>query len=739
MQTDAALPLTRDLVLVGGGHAHALLLRAWGMQPLAGARLTLISPEPTAPYTGMLPGHIAGHYPRDALEIDLVRLARHAGARLILGRAEGIDRQARRIHVPGRPPVAYDVASLDIGITASMPLLPGFADHAVPVKPMADFAARWAAFLAAPPPPGAPVVVIGAGAAGAEVAMAMAWRLRRALPQAGPVTLIEAGNEPLREIGARARARVLAAMERLGIRLLTGTAAARIEADAVVLADGRRIASAFTLGAAGPQPQAWLAATGLDLTGGFVTVDRYLRSVSDPAIFAVGDCAHMRDSPRPRAGVFAVRQAPVLRHNLRAALGAGTPQPYRPQRDYLRLIATGEQAAVADKHGFSLSGPWLWRMKDRIDRRFMARLAELPPPAAPALPELAAEGLAETLSGRGPLCGGCGAKLGALTLAGALAALPASSADLEAGPGDDAAILRLPGGARQVLTTDTLRAFCDDPVLMARVTALHALGDIWAMGARPQAALLGVVLPQMSESLQSRTLSEIMATLAETLGAEGVEIAGGHSALGAEPSLTVTLTGLFDAGRQPLRKGGARPGDWLILTRPVGTGVILAAEMQRAAPGPVVAAAWAQMARSQGQAAAILARHARAMTDVTGFGLAGHLLEMLDAGGCAARLDAAAVPALPGAAALAAAGHASVLAPANRAAVEARADLDTGAGSALLVDPQTAGGLLAAVPQDHAATLLAALHAAGFADAAAIGSVEDGPAQIRGAAGAVRV
>ncbi|HBB84525.1 MAG TPA: bifunctional NADH dehydrogenase FAD-containing subunit/selenide, water dikinase SelD, partial [Sulfitobacter sp.] len=175
------LPLTRDLVLVGGGHAHALVLRKWGMDPLPGARLTVINPGPTAPYTGMLPGHIAGHYGRDELEIDLMRLCRHAGARLILGAATGIDRAAREITFEGRGGVAYDVASIDIGITAKMDL-PGFADHAVGAKPLDLYAARWREFLAAvkageQPPK---VAVIGGGVAGCELAMAMAFALRQA-------------------------------------------------------------------------------------------------------------------------------------------------------------------------------------------------------------------------------------------------------------------------------------------------------------------------------------------------------------------------------------------------------------------------------------------------------------------------------------------------------------------------------------------------------------------------------
>ncbi|MEO1313040.1 MAG: FAD-dependent oxidoreductase, partial [Pseudomonadota bacterium] len=191
---DTPLPLTKDLVLIGGGHTHALVLRRWGMAPVPGVRLTVINPDPIAPYTGMLPGHVAGHYPLAALEIDLVRLARFAGARLVLGQAVGIDLETRRIAVPGRPGLRYDVASLDIGVTSEIPALPGFAEHALAAKPMTTFAQRWEAFVTAAPP-WPQVVVIGGGVAGCELALAMHHRLqtaRRALSTRG-VTPLRAG------------------------------------------------------------------------------------------------------------------------------------------------------------------------------------------------------------------------------------------------------------------------------------------------------------------------------------------------------------------------------------------------------------------------------------------------------------------------------------------------------------------------------------------------------------------
>lgn len=723
------LPLTRDIVLIGGGHAHALLLRRWGMAPLAGARLTLIDPGPVTAYTGMLPGLVAGHYPREALEIDLVRLARFAGARLVLGRADALEPGAGRVHVAGRGWIEWDVASLDIGIHGAMPELPGFAEHGVPAKPLGGFADAWTAHLerlaATPALAGAGAAVIGGGVAGAELALAMAHGGARAAGRALPVTLIDSGRA-LAGVAPGTRRRLLARLDAAGVLLLEDTAVAAVGAEALDLAGGGTVASGFTAGAAGARPWPWLAETGLALEDGFVAVDDHLRSLSHPQVFAAGDCAHLSHAPRPKAGVFAVRQAPVLHDNLRAALGAGQLRRYRPQRRYLKLVSLGEKAALADRGALALTwpAPLLWRWKDRIDRRFMEKLTDLPAMDPPKLPRALAEGVRDEIGDGAAPCGGCGAKVGQGALSRALAALPRQRTDVLTGAGDDAAVLDL-GGVRQVITTDHLRALTEDPFVMARIAALHALGDVWAMGAEPQAALPILTLPRLSPRLQGRTLREVLAAAAEVFSEAGAEIVGGHTATGAELSIGFTITGLL--GAAPITLAGARPGDRLILTKPLGSGTVMAGEMALAARGPWVAGALALMQQGQGAAAAILGG-AHAMTDVTGFGLAGHLLGMLDASGVAAEIDLDAVPLMPGAEALAARGIRSTLYPAN-AEARARMVLPGGPRAELLFDPQTAGGLLAAVAGDEAEALLGRLAAAGY-PAAAIGRIEAGAPMI---------
>ncbi|KQI71851.1 selenophosphate synthase [Loktanella sp. 5RATIMAR09] len=679
-----SIPLTRDLVLIGGGHTHALVLRKWGMNPLPGVRVTVINPGPTAPYSGMLPGFVAGHYTREELDIDLVKLARFAGARIINGYATGIDKHAKTIAVSGRPPVAYDVVSVDIGITSAMPDLPGFTAHAIPAKPLGTFASRWDSFRAAANAPH--IAIIGGGVAGAELAMAMSHALRDRSPT---VRLLDR-SRVLTALGYKARQKMIAALTAHNIEITEDAEVSEIFAEGLVLRDGRTIRSDFTTGAAGAKPHDWIAQTGLDVHKGFVAVDPSLQS-SDPAVFAVGDCAHLRDNPRPKAGVYAVRQAPVLFANLRAALSGGTLRPYKAQRDYLKLISLGAKSALAEKFGTAREGPLLWKLKDHIDRKFMNQFETLAPMAAPDLPHKTALGVKEALGDK-PMCGGCGAKVGRAALQHALADHF----------GDDAAEVQ-PG---QVMSTDHLRALSHDPVLMTRIAAVHALGDIWATGAKPQAATASLILPRMSATLQERTMTEIMSTASDVFAKAGAKIIGGHSSLGDELTIGFTITGLTKA---PITLAGAEAGDKLILTKPIGSGTVMAAEMQGKAKGADVMACLDLMIHDQAAASAILNK-AHAMTDITGFGLAGHLRGMCDASGVGVALDLDAIPLMKGALALSASGVRSSLFADNR----------IGAGPIegpvidLLFDPQTAGGLLAAVAPASADASLKKLHKAGY-------------------------
>ena len=733
-------PVLKDIVLVGGGHAHVSVLRMFGMKPMPGVRLTLITRDINTPYSGMLPGYVAGHYDYDEVHIDLGPLARFAGARLYHGEVEGMDPGERLVHVPGRPPVHYDLLSVNTGSRPRTIDVPGALEHALPVKPIDRWLHDWQTLQARVLNSRGDfrILVVGGGAGGVELALSTQHRLTSLLRDQGNRTsrlhygLLTDGPEILLTHNPGVRRRFMRVLSERGIGVQLNTKVVGVQSNGVQVESGDfhpADAVLWVTYAAAPE---WPRKSGLAVDEeGFIAVDRGLRSISHPEVFAAGDIASMPD-PRPKSGVFAVRQGPVLTENLRRAVLGRPLRPYRPQKRFLGLISTGDTYAVASRGSWSWEGRLLWTWKDWIDRRFMQRFNELPEMGQEAAPNLGGVADADAIRELSTLamrCGGCGAKVGSTVLSRVINRLPAQRRDdvlIGLDSPDDAAAFEVPPGKLMVQSVDYFRAFIDDPYTFGRIAANHALGDIFAMGAEAQSALAIATVPYGREQIVEQTLSDLMSGALDTLAPTGAVLAGGHSSEGAELAFGLTVNGLIEKDAL-LRKGGMQPGDALILTKPIGTGTLFAAEMRGKAKGRWVdAAIQAMLVSNQAAASCLHRRGATACTDVTGFGLLGHLVEMTRASDADVRLELAAVPLIDGAEQTVAAGILSSLQPQNvrlRRAVRNSEALGTHPRYPLLFDPQTAGGLLASVPADAASACLDELHELGYPHAAIIGRV----------------
>ncbi len=809
-------PIVRDLVLVGGGHSHVAVLKAFGMQPLAGLRITLVCTDAHTPYSGMLPGYVAGHYDYDDVHLDLVRLCVFAGARFVRAQVTGIDRAARQVLLQGRPPLDYDVLGINTGSTPQAAQVPGAIDHAIAVKPIAAFHARWLQLLDKVRAGQGPrrIAVVGAGAGGVELLLAMQYRLRKECKALGLQTpqfiLLSASPSILPIHNARVRARFMQVLQARGVQVHLGARVQAVSANGVQVlrsvdadpgapvalqvegtqantpasasVDARASPTAIAKPGATPTLSganaldnvetdtvfwvtqaaggSWLASTGLALDAdGCVRVNAYLQSDTDARIFASGDVAAFGPRALEKAGVFAVRMGMPLARNLRRAVCGQALQAYRPQQHWLALISTGDRYAVASRGLLGFAGSWVWRWKDHIDRRFMQRFSDLGVPAmAPLARDAGAQALAhfanldaqeraQAQAAQAMRCGGCAAKVGAGVLGRALGALQMrDSPDVLIGLSapDDAALVRIPAGKAQVQTVDFFRAFIDDPYRFGQIAANHALGDIFAMGARPHTATAIAVVPPGLDRQTQGVLSQLMAGAVHVLNTAGCALVGGHSGEGPELSLGFAINGWVDvdAQGQPvqlLRKAGAHAGDALILTKPLGTGTLFAAHSLGRARGRWVEAALESMAQSSQDASRTVMQHgARACTDVTGFGLLGHLVEMLQTQRLGAQLDLVALPLLDGALASMQAGIFSSLHSSNAQQGVAIAggqatpqaehaprpqDWEQQLRREMLFDPQTAGGLLACVPWEQAQPCLRALRAQGYTQCALIGRV----------------
>ena len=740
-------PVLRDIVLVGGGHSHAVVLRHFGMNPLSGVRVTLICTDVHTPYSGMLPGYVAGHYDFDAVHIDLGRLAMFAGARFIQAEVIGIDRAQCMVLMRGRPSLRYDRLSINIGSTPQWDHVPGARENVVPVKPIFQFDQRWRALLerVRQKPGPTTLAVVGAGAGGVELTLAMQYRLRAELtrlgrdPDALRLHLFSAGADILPTHNAGVRRRFDTVLQARRVQVHRNAAVEEVAAGRLRTASGEWVDADEVVWVTRAGGAAWLGATGLALDDeGFILVNDGLQSITDPRVFAAGDVASMQTRRLEKAGVFAVRMGRPLANNLRHSLADRSLQRYRPQRHWLALISTGDRYAVGSRGAIGFAGHWVWRWKDRIDRRFMQQHSEFAPMQDAAALEAHNPALAltqdETLqlvSAIAMRCGGCGAKVGASVLSRALDGLqPVQRDDVLIGlhAPDDAAVVRVPPGKAMVHTVDFFRAFVDDPYLFGKIAANHALGDIFAMGAEAQSATAIATVPPGLDDQVEELLTQMMAGAVAVLNNAGCALVGGHTGEGRELALGFAINGLVGADLQGvMRKGGMRAGDVLILTKPLGTGTLFAAHLRLAARGRWIQSALSSMQLSSRLASQCLREFgATACTDVTGFGLLGHLLEMTRPSGVDVCIRLSALPLLDGAQECVATGIVSSLQGANarlRHAVRNQQQFVQHPRYPLLFDPQTAGGLLASVPPQQADACVAALRGLGYLEAVVIGQV----------------
>ena len=716
-QIDA--PAVRDLVLLGGGHAHVSVLKKFAMHPEPGVRLTLISRGQQTPYSGMLPGCIAGTYTPEDIHINLGPLCRFANARLISAEVLGIDMRTKQVQLEGRPPVKFDLLSINTGAVPSAPYV-----DAVTVKPISAFLPKWQA-IQAEIKAGDHLAIIGAGAGGVELAFAA----RSALPNAVQISLY--GPSLLPGHNTRTITTAQQALAQRGITWVNERVEGRSDAE-LLLSSGTALEATHTLWVTHVQAPQWIASAGFATdANGFISVDAALQSTSHPGVFAAGDIAYLHDQPRPKAGVYAVRAGAVLADNLRRTLTRKKLRLYHAQTNYLALLGDGQGKAIANRGSWSAYGRFWWLLKDRIDRNFMNKFNKLPAISPPSL--TISDAFRADLPEDMMRCGGCGAKLAADPLRRVLARLPEQrSPYIKLGIGDDAALIENPG-TDTLVTIDGFRAMLDDPYLFGRIAAHHSLNDIFAMAATPTSALTFITLPLMAEALMEEELFQVLSGVVAVLNSHQVPLVGGHTAEGAELTLALTVTGV--PGSRTVTKADARAGDVLILTKPLGTGVVLAAAMQGKASPACLDETLSSMDMSNAAAVEVfLACGVHALTDITGFGLIGHLSEILRASGVGVELDIANVPTLPGAHDLIRQLHSSLQVANELAFADFQLDQNLTQSAPelkLLADPQTSGGLLACVSEDQAADCLSRLHEQGY-PAVSIGRiVAPGPWSIR--------
>ena len=696
--------ITSRIVLVGGGHSHVQFLKSWRENPLDGVEVVMVSKDAWTPYSGMLPSRLAGWYTDAQLHFDLLNLCAQSGVTFFEDEVSRVDATARLIHLKMRPPLAFDIASVNVGVTPDLP--PGAEGHprVLAVKPIGALIAKWEELWKSGLSTEPRWVIVGAGAAGFELALISAYLFRKNGAR-GKVVLLDSSADVLSAFprGIRAHARRLLA--KAGVEFIAERHVTEVRGQKLLCRSGGAVdfeQVLFTTGAKAPR---WLAESGLPVDDdGFVRVDGFLRADGLADVFAAGDCVHFLPRPLPKSGVFAVREGPTLVENLRRRAVSRTGlRKYRPQRKTLALLTSGDRRALMAYRGLHLEGPAIWRWKSRIDLRFMEMFG--PRPVMP-------------MEGESNTCGGCGGKIGAVEVRDTVERLRATPefARLLPTQVEDVGVL-----GDLVATVDGFRTFTPDLNLFGQVAVWNALNDFYASGAKPGGVTVYATLPEMSSHLRRNQLQHMMAGVLKALTQADVPLLNAHSAEAEGASLVVSAVGTHSG---PLwTKSELNPGDVLILTRSLGTGVLLQAQMLGALP----VSAWRSMnagmlANHMRLPARLGAMGVRACTDISGFGLGGHVVEMAEASRMQVRLHLDKVPRLPGFDELARRGFRSRLAERNASAFgrffAGRQDLPP-----YIWDPQTHGPLLLAVPATLAGQVVEILVGEGFKSATIIGEV----------------
>jgi selenide,water dikinase len=727
-----AQTLSKEIVLIGGGHAHAIALRQFALNPLPGVRLTLITDTLHTPYSGMLPGHIAGFYSFDQTHIDLHHLCQFAQAQLYQDHAIGLDLKRNQVLCAHRPPVRFDLLSIDIGSTPSRLQVGGADKYAIPAKPVSQFLNHWRETIesfARYPTKTLKLAIVGGGAGGVELALTMQQGLFVCRQATGGMRNIDAsfvmytasfpeihlfhqGQEVMPSHNQVVRQRITQLMHRRDIQLHLGERVTQVSPQGIQCQSGLSLECDRVFWVTQASAPPWLKAAGLATDrDGFILVKDSLQSISHPQVFAAGDIATMVNHTRPKAGVFAVRQGQPLYENLKQVALGKSPKPYRPQPEILGLIGTGDGKAIASWGKWGLGpNPLLWRWKDWIDRRFMAQFEDLGrSPTAPPLTPL---------------------PIPPERLSSVLKRMITENPKLESlinisNPGDNLALSSVSPGIlieSMDLLTDRLR----DPYLFGISATHHCLNPILARGATPHSVLGWIELPDSLPPQQEETLYQLLSGVLKALMVSQTQLVGCRASLGPSLSLGFASQG-YAYPEQLLHPQKLQPGQVLILTKPLGVGALLTAQEQYKGRARWLEGAIASMIQSNYPASlTFVETGATACSAVGNLGLLGHLGTMVDLSSVSLSLNLDHLPVLEGALE---SWRQVGLSPFYEQNQESDRYLQNGSSFSshpvypLLFDPQWSGGLVAGVPRPQADECLKLLQDLGYTQSAIMGEV----------------
>ena len=694
-------PTSHDLVLIGGGHSQITVLKKFGMKPIPGLRITLINKDFISSYSGMLPGYIAETYDRSQTEIDLLNLCKFSNSRLVIDKVIGLDLDEKLVILENRAPIIFDTLSINSGGEPNLGYIKGANEFSIPIKPISklvkiiDGIKEKIKKLN-----GISISVVGGGAGGIELALALTQYLKtKQNIKEIEVNLISKGQYLAKAKNKISQNTILSFLKNNNINVILNEEVIEFGQNFIKTSKGTIINSKFNFLVTPISAPKWMSETGLSLdNSGFIRVNKFLQT-SNENIFASGDVSSFENKNLPKAGVYAVRQGPILFKNLRAKILNYSLTSFKPQSSFLSLIGNGKDEAIFSWKGISFKSKFAWMLKRYIDESFMKKYNHLNLMKMESIqphPKLISKENKGDPALEKIRCLGCGAKSPWISLNNGINSikenLHSKSNKLNnVTITSDASIIDVPSGNNLVQSVDLISAIVNDPYTLSRIAAIHAISDVLSASATPMNAEAIFILPPGLQKIQSRLISELLNGATYEFNSHNIKLNGGHTSEGEELQVGFCISGIRP---KSFKSKEPKVGDKLILTKPLGTGVILAANM-RLKINPIEYKNTIETMLNSNLNAANIIRNENisAITDVTGFGLARHTLNLTKPFG--ANLSIKDIPVLSGALEHLSNNINSSLAFSNKKAINFTSKISK--QDHIIFDPQTSGGLLVSV------------------------------------------
>ena len=704
-------PSSHDLVLIGGGHAQISVLKKFGMRPIPGLKITLINKNLTSSYSGMLPGYIAGTYNEEETQINLLNLCKFANARLIVDEVTGLDTYIKEIYLKNRAPVYYDTLSINTGGEPDIKKIKGAEKYSIPIKPISNLIETFHKIKKQLKEiNNVSITIIGGGAGGVEIALSLKKFLDFENKKEKNITLISKANNLIGNNSILLHQNVMSLLNKNNINVILGDEVVEFKRNTLNTRSGKKITSQFNFLVTSISSPEWLSKTRLKITAkGFIEVNKYLQT-SNKNIFSAGDACSIRNYNLPRAGVYAVRQGPILYKNLRSRILKSRFVSYKPQKNFLSLIGDGQSEAIASWGPISFRSSWAWKLKRYIDEKFIRTYNDLtfmkmesvkPHPNLVSKSNVTDPALAEIK------CLGCGAKTQWQSLNQGIIRAKQNKKSIKKDAtlrnidiNSDSSLIKVPNGKDIVQSVDLISSIVNDPYSLSRIAALHSMSDVLTSCAEPVSAEAIFILPSGLKEIQARLISELISGCSSEFLHHNINLNGGHTSEGEELQVGFCITGIRSKNFTYLEP---KVGDKLILTKPLGIGIILAAHMRGIVnPLDYEEALKIMLTSNQFASKVFLQSNITAITDVTGFGLARHALNLVKPFG--ARINIKNIPTIIGANKYLKNGIYSSLSQSNMEAINFNNNIES--ENNIIFDPQTSGGLLAAVEKNKSKKII---------------------------------